>query len=64
VIILSENKNINVYVSSYNKFFILLKLKYHLRRLITGFLPQSSGFITRAHVGFVVDEVALEQVFL
>jgi hypothetical protein len=37
----------------------------YLRRFVAGFPPRSPGFASRkVHVGFVVDKVALVQVFL
>jgi hypothetical protein len=44
---------------------ILFKAVPHLRRLVSGILPRRPGFTPRPiHVGFVVDKVALGQVFL
>jgi hypothetical protein len=44
---------------------MLLKAVPYLRRLVAGFSPRMPGFAPRAaHVGFVVDKVALGQIFL
>jgi hypothetical protein len=43
--------------------FIHWKAMPQLKRLVPGFPPQRPAFASRQHVGFVVDEAALGQVF-